>query len=122
MRKNLFLLFILLMSFSMFQACIYDNIEDSYTTPCSDTTGSISYSKQIVPIIENRCFPCHGPSGADGNLTVHSNFSQVKFRDNIVGNVNHAQGFNPMPKTGAKIPQCEIVKIEKWAAAGFPDN
>jgi WD40 repeat protein len=40
--------------------------------PESGTTNTISFSKQIAPILERKCLTCHGPEKAKGGLQLHT--------------------------------------------------
>ena len=40
----------------------------------------------------------------------------------LIGTVNWASGFSPMPKGGSKLPNCNITKLQQWINAGAPNN
>jgi hypothetical protein len=40
----------------------------------------------------------------------------------LLGTINHAAGFSPMPKGGAKLSSCRIATIKKWIDAGMLNN
>src|SRR4249920_2070691 len=81
-------------------SCTKKNEQElSKTVVCS--TDSMSYSKDIVPILESNCYSCHGNgnTGGSGGISLDG-YSNLKVRvDNgqLVGCVTHAPGFVPMP-------------------------
>lgn len=103
--------------------CYYDNEEELYgISECE--TANMSYQLDIAPIIELSCFPCHRNDVADGSVRLES-YNEIKvWVDNgaLVGAINHASGFSPMPKVGGKLTDCKISQIESWIEAGAPDN
>jgi hypothetical protein len=94
------------------------------TTTC-DTTG-ISYSLQIVPILQNNCYVCHGSGSTAGSGGIDlSSYSKLKvYADNgyLVGNVTHAPGYVGMPYGLPKLPACEVNTIVAWVNQGTKNN
>ena len=92
--------------------------------PCK--TDSLSYSKDIVPILENYCYGCHGNGSTAGSggilLEGYSNLIVQADNGKLVGNITHAPGFVPMPFGQPKMPDCEISKIVGWVDQGTLDN
>lgn len=112
----------------LLNSCYYDNEEDLYPQQPCDTTD-YKYSTVIQPILSERCYQCHNnataPSMGNGvsfeghaNLTQYLSFGEQFF----LGAITHLPGYPQMPFGGAKIPDCEIQKIELWIAAGKPNN
>jgi hypothetical protein len=91
-----------------------------------DTTGTISYTNQIAPIMA-KCQVCHGSNyvGAGGGVDL-SGQPQIKsylsnLRNGIpilVGAIRHYNGFSFMPKGLAILDSCSIRKIEIWIKQG----
>ena len=107
--------------------CYYDNAEElnlaSGLFDNCDTTSTISYSTHIVPTMQNYCYSCHsGSSPSSGyRLDNHADLQARALSGVLIGNINHAPGFSPMPPT-FKLDICRIRQFELWAAAGAPNN
>ena len=110
-------------------SCTNDKAQDiltptTPTTPGSDcdTASVISYSTQIVPIINTNCISCHGAANGGTKLhdwtNVHANASSGKLFSSVSQDGSALQ----MPQGAAKLSDCDIEKIRKWVAAGSPDN
>lgn len=106
------------------QSCYYDNEEDLYPQPPPCDTSFITYSESIWPVINDNCTNCHSGSAPSGNIRL-SNYDEIVDAANdgsLLGTIRHDAGWSPMPKGGAKLPDCDITKIEMWVADGSPDN
>jgi hypothetical protein len=103
-----------------------DLLQSSSPIPC-DTT-SIKYSTDVVPILQNNCYTCHGTNSNDGSggivLEGYANLSPWAFNGVLVGNITHAPGFNPMPMPigTPMLPDCEINTITAWVNQGVLNN
>jgi cytochrome c553 len=90
--------------------------------PCDE--NAFAYNANIKPIMNTYCVGCHGavnPSkGID--LSTYAGTKTAALNGSLYGSVSHAQGFVAMPQGGAKLSQCQITVIQKWAAAGAPNN
>lgn len=123
----------------LLSSCYYDNLEDLYPknpldsllpeNTC-DTTIAISYSKDIKPILDQRCGTnsCHAPGGLD--LSTYAALSSFTAKQpdgssvlySVVSWDGKASG-SQMPKGSvSKIDDCSIAKIRLWIKAGAPDN
>ena len=83
-------------------------------------SSQFNYSANIAPIIQTNCIGCHNTN----NVKI-GNYAQLKSQvDNgkFWGVINHKQGFLPMPSSTFKLSDCDIKKIQKWIAAGAPNN
>lgn len=85
---------------------------------------TLSYSKQIRPIVTQRCLPCHDNLQAQGGyiLDNYSDISAEALNGVLLGVIRHENGYSPMPKDAPSMPACEISAIEKWIAQGAPNN
>jgi hypothetical protein len=98
--------------------CYYDNEVEQYGVSNCDT-AAISYSRDILPIINANCISCHTPGGQQES-TPFTNHTQIKdYSSTIVERVNGEGGI--MPPSGA-ISSCDQLKIEAWVNAGAPNN
>jgi len=129
-KLALFSLFVTL----LLSSCWYNRKwEDLHPVPgpgpngCSDTASiTMSYSVHIAPLIQTNCstnlIGCHKPGGFGGDLTTYAAVSGwcTGSPPTILCDIQHA--CNPMPKGASKLPDCEIAKVAKWIANGYPNN
>jgi hypothetical protein len=93
-------------------------------------TSAVSFSKDIVPIINANCAVsggCHDAAGAalsGHDYTSYAGVKAVATYDFIITDItwHPTAGHNNMPKNGAKLPDCDINKIIRWVNEGAPDN
>ncbi|MFZ1422181.1 MAG: c-type cytochrome domain-containing protein [Saprospiraceae bacterium] len=85
---------------------------------------AISYSKEVLPIINTNCKVCHSGTAPLGNLSLTS-YTEVKSIANngkLVCSINWNVGCVSMPKGGKKLDVCSIQKIEAWIQQGGLNN
>ena len=114
---------ILLICMVALSACYYDSEEALY--PASEcVTTNMSYQNNIVPILQRNCYVCHSAAANTANVTLEGHGSLMQFVNSgqLLGAINHASGFTPMPQNAPKLIACEIAKIEQWVADGAPNN
>ena len=91
-------------------------------TTC-DTTG-VSYSKQILPILQDNCYTCHQGSNPPSGIDL-SDFSvlqsHVKNGD-LKSAVTHTGNVTPMPYGLPMLPSCEVNTIVAWVDQGALNN
>ncbi len=112
----------------LFWSCYYDSKEYLFpeiSTNCDTTT--ITYSRSVVPVLENYCLSCHNTSSAGslgGNIILEG-YSNCKLKaddGSLLGSVSHQSGYSYMPKNSAKLDDCSISIIELWIKSGSPNN
>ncbi len=120
--KYLKSLAVVLLSLVIFGRCKYDKL-----STCD--TSEVKYGTNIKPILQNNCYTCHAQSNhvADGggyNLEVFDSLKKFVDDGRLLKAVNWSDPSNvsAMPKGGAKLPECDLSKIEKWITAGAPEN
>ncbi len=90
-----------------------------------DTT-SVRYSADIVPILQENCYSCHGQNNSYGSggviLEGHDSLTVWAKRGYLRGVVTHAAGFVAMPYGKPTLPDCEMNKIIAWIDQGEADN
>lgn len=101
--------------------CYYDNEQDLYPGGSCDTTG-VTFNNSIAPIFSTYCNSCHSGSSPSAGISTDNYSSVVENIDRIVGAVNHADGYMPMPQGGNKLSACELSKINAWINLGKPEN
>ncbi len=126
-HRTIKLFSILLGVILLLTSCYYDNEEELYgVTPCK--TQNISYAQDIVPVLQNQCYVCHGnasasSNGAGINLEGYANISAYLNSNSktLLGAIKQELGYAPMPR-GGRLDNCTISQIESWINAGFPNN
>lgn len=91
---------------------------------CDIASETITYAGVISPIFEANCRRCHGAAvaatlggGNDfGSYAAISSYPQAA----LMGSIKHTAGYDPMPKDGSKISDCEIARLDAWYAKGKP--
>jgi mono/diheme cytochrome c family protein len=102
------------------EGCAYAK-KDVVQVPCviSDT---VSYAKDIAPIISSNCFSCHSPASNTSGILLDS-YDALKFwaeNGYLYGTISHGVGYRPMPDGGGKLNDCTIGIIKKWIDKGTP--
>jgi mono/diheme cytochrome c family protein len=91
--------------------------------PSCDTTR-VTYAATVAPLLLQNCGSCHANGKAFGGVALGS-YAQLKpvaTSGQLLGSVNHAAGYSPMPKGGAQLSACDRAKLRLWVAAGAPNN
>jgi len=90
--------------------------------PCN-TTG-MSYSADIVPIIESKCNSCHytGSTVIGIPLDTHAGILAKVTDGTLIPAIEYIGGAYAVMPPSAKLPACDIEKIKSWVAAGAPNN
>lgn len=112
-------------------SCTFQNEEDTYGTGCD--TASVTLSETVRPILEQRCYTCHSAANANtlGAGIEFQTYTAIKdFLDNsgdvFISAIRQEEvngiSASPMPKAEPRISACEIMQVEKWIAAGYPEN
>lgn len=120
--------FLIITSLLTLSACYYDHEEILYGAnsgqPCTDTVGTVSYAQKVVPILQSNCYGCHTGGAPSGNQLMGTYAADKAMAQNgkLLGTINHAAGYSPMPKGGAKLGTCQIAVIKKWVDGGMLNN
>ena len=85
----------------------------------NDKTPALSYTTNVLSIMQTKCTPCHIPS-AGGKKKALDNYTIVKENlDDIIRRVElapHERGFMPAKKPA--LPAEEIALLKKWRDEG----
>lgn len=109
-------------------SCYYDKEEllypASFNGPCTDTTGTVSYSQKVVPLLQQLCYGCHTGSFPSGNIAMGTYATDKAIGQNgkLYGSIAHLPGYSAMPKGSAKMSNCQIAVIKKWIDSGMLNN
>ncbi|MGN6569774.1 MAG: hypothetical protein ACTHJ0_17565 [Flavipsychrobacter sp.] len=130
--KNLLLIGCLFLSMAWLGSCYNDKADQLYVTPYNggnsgtcDTTN-VTYSGTIAPIFSQNCnvSGCHDAATKAGGYD-YSNYNGVVASitsNRLLGAINHASGYFPMPQNTAKLSSCDINKITAWVNKGYQNN
>jgi hypothetical protein len=104
-------------------SCV-SNVEEELYPPDTCDTVSVTYAATIAPIIVQNCFDCHQGAGSISGIPLdgYENLKAMVDAGRLVGALRRLNGFSPMPKDAAALPECDLVQIEKWVNEGAPDN
>ncbi len=118
-----FILFAILFSCSKSNEAKLQGLTQGMTAPGCDTVN-MTFSADIVPIMQAHCNSCHNTTTANAGVNME-NYNGVKLiADNgtLVGTITHASGFSPMPQGKPKLAACDIDKIKAWIEQGTKNN
>ena len=105
--------------------CYYDVRDELYgpAVDC-DTTVAVSYSADLVPLLDLNCnsSACHG-GGTSPDLSTHAGVAQSSTEGSLLDRIRKLPG-DPlmMPKNGTPLPECDLRLFERWVADGAPNN
>jgi hypothetical protein len=108
-------------------SCYYDKEELLYgssNTPCTDTTGTVSYAQKVIPVLQQYCYSCHSGSFPSGNIAMGTYAADKAIAQNgkLYGTISHSSGYVAMPQGMPKLGNCQIAVIKKWIDSGIPNN
>ncbi len=105
-------------------SCVYNSEEDLAPPSMPCNTDGITYSGDILPLLENRCFKCHADAIRLGNIVLegYDNVKLLVDSGRLLGAVRQDPGFSPMPQNEGRLPQCDIAIIADWINEGAPNN
>lgn len=83
--------------------------------------ASISFSNDVVPIIQAKCIGCHDQGNASGGYDF-STYTSISANANAILYSMKANGYQLMPIGGPALPDSTIQKIACWIEQGKQDN
>lgn len=108
----------------LLSGCRYDTERDLYgdVVPCD--TSLVSYTNDLVPLLEMYCFECHtGPTpSGERDFSTYEVLAEVAEQGELLNRIELAEN-DPevMPSTGP-MPACDIDRFRLWIEAGYPNN
>ncbi|MCH7903786.1 MAG: DUF1553 domain-containing protein [Armatimonadetes bacterium] len=93
----------------------------------------VSFSRDVLPILSENCFLCHGPDGGTRQVGLRLDIPEGAFADRdgrfaivpgkpeeslVVQRITHPDTPMPPPDSGKKLTQDEIETITRWIAEG----
>ena len=119
---------VVILSFLWCTSCYYENEEDLYGSliETCDLT-EITYGIEVKALLNTHCTVCHSTSSAasiGANIVLDDYALLSKYVDNgkLMGSINHGSGYQAMPKSGAKLPACDIAKVQIWIDNGASND
>ncbi len=94
--------------------------EDCGEVPCN--LDNVTFSGNILPVIQSNCRGCHFPGNPDNVLTLvnYEDILGVSLDGRLESVIKNLFGLQ-MP-VGYKLSDCEIQQIDEWIKNGSPDN
>lgn len=115
--KKLFTITTLMLSAFLFQYC------SSSKKTASAAATTLSFNKDVMPIMQESCSPCHFPP--DGNKEPLNTLESVKTNiDHVIERVKlpkEDRRFMPMMSKKPALTTEQIALLEKWKAEGMPE-
>ncbi len=129
MKKSLsIVLLILSLSSALVISCTKSSADKQTVVnpPGTCDTVNMKYTADILPILESRCYGCHGNGNTGGsggiNLDGYDHLLPYITSGSVKGNITHANGYVGMPYGQPKMDDCTINKILDWINQGAPNN
>jgi hypothetical protein len=123
--KNLLRIAPLVILITLFlPGCYYDKESELYPSSDNcDTTGTMSYSGSIAPIMQKYCNDCHNSAMAESGVVTenYQGLSVVANNGSLWAAVSWSGPIH-MPQGQRQLSECNLVKINKWILAGAPNN
>ena len=126
--KNFLSVLVLVLFFS---SCYYDNIDEMHPEvglipDCIDDTTSVTYSKDIQPLLLTNCGSqnnnCHQTSNngnKDISLATYTDVSGITSSQLLSCITWDDPDYTRMPYGGSKLSDCKINKIAAWIHQGY---
>ncbi len=118
-KKLLFISMVIFLAFLVIWSCKHDPEEIAGPNPPDPTpcdTLVITYPGDVYPIFDQYCIYCHGGDIPEGgiDLTDYDVVAELAQNGQLLGSINHLNGYSPMPKDGNKLSFCLIRTITIW--------
>lgn len=115
MKHHPIILFLLLtLIFCACETRTYAEISDEVILP-----QTVSYAKDVKPVIDNNCISCHSVGGISGSYTLTDYPSVKNAADNILDRIQRPTGDPQKMPQGGALSQAHIDLIKKWKTDGL---
>ncbi|MBP6334266.1 MAG: hypothetical protein KA444_02250 [Bacteroidia bacterium] len=103
---------------------IRQGAQNNTCTDNSCDSSMVTFSGTIAPMLQSKCVGCHNNStqGGQVNLSGFANVNTSVQNGKLLGSIEHASGFAPMPKATPKLSPCEIAVVRTWIREGAINN
>lgn len=102
---------------------IYGCSNESTNDLINSVPEKVSYSRDVKPITDANCIPCHNNpplNGAPMSLLTKLQVQDAIVNRGLLDRISRPQGTpGMMPNGGTRLPQSSIDIIKKWQADGF---
>ena len=123
-RKILFSTFAIVGMLCWLVSCSKESADRLAGNSATCDTTNVSYSGQVLPILQDNCYTCHSGSNPVSGIEL-SDFSvlqsHVKNGD-LKSAVTHTGSVIPMPYGLPMLPSCEVNTIVAWVNQGALNN
>ncbi|HUM50235.1 MAG TPA: hypothetical protein PK431_00420 [Chitinophagales bacterium] len=120
---------IVIVSLTVTNACYYDKEDILYPEQPCDTSKTVSYSNDVVPILSVNCYNCHSLVNAPvygENLILEGYVNLRTYMllepETLENSINQNGKALNMPRGAAKLAKCSISDIEIWVKQGARNN
>lgn len=114
-------LFCRVIFYSFCSVVLFSCTREKVTPIDEQCNTTISFSNEVMPIIQANCISCHDQGNASGGYDF-STYTSISANSNaIIGSVQ-ANGYQLMPIGGPALPDSLIQKISCWISQGKKDN
>ena len=125
--KTIYTIFLICIASITLSACFYDKADVVYpTTALSCDTTNVTYSNQIVSILNAQCNYCHGAAansiGGGIYLNTYAALKPYVNNGSFLNSILQNGKASAMPRNGAKMDNCSILKIQSWINKGALNN
>ncbi len=125
--KTIYTIFLICIASITLSACFYDKADVVYPTAAlSCDTTNVTYSNQIVSILNAQCNYCHGAAansiGGGIYLNTYAALKPYINNGSFLNSILQNGKASAMPKNGAKMDNCSILKIQSWINKGALNN
>ena len=110
-----------LIAFSSYSIALFSCTREKVTPVAAECNDTISFSNDIMPIIQANCISCHDQGNASGGFDF-SSYTSTSANANAILNSMKANGYQLMPIGGPALPDSTIQKISCWINQGKQDN
>ncbi len=85
---------------------------------------AVSYSQDVLPIIDDNCYGCHGNGSTQGGIDLdgYNLIEPLASNGVLFCSINHDSGCSSMPQNQPQLPDCDILLIETWINEGAQNN
>lgn len=110
---------------SLLFSCMKKDDASSQVPGCTATpSATISYQKDVYPIIKQNCMSCHDANNHSGGIVIE-NYEQIALSGKSGELYNSvmisSNGKAYMPK-GGRLMDCEIALLKAWVDQGAKNN
>lgn len=110
-----------LITFSSCSIALFSCTREKVTPIDIQCTTTVSFSNDVLPIIQNKCIGCHDQGNASGGYDF-SSYNSISTNANAILGSMKATGYQLMPIGGPSLPDSTIQKIKCWIEQGKLDN